>query len=154
MNLQFSAADEAFRSDARKWLTDQLNGPFSVVRGRGGPGDEHELFNERSEWERALGEAGWIGIGWPEEFGGRGLSLAQQVIFYEEYARAHGPGLESTRVPLGERDIGHIGVILDADHHREVLWTPLTGGRGLLQVGEVRERRSASRGRREGKADE
>ncbi len=92
MNLQFSAADEAFRSDARKWLTDQLNGPFSVVRGRGGPGDEHELFNERSEWERALGEAGWIGIGWPEEFGGRGLSLAQQVIFYEEYARAHGPG--------------------------------------------------------------
>ena len=44
------------------------------------------------EWERALGAAGWIGIGWPKEYGGRGLSLTQQVIFYEEYARAHGPG--------------------------------------------------------------
>jgi alkylation response protein AidB-like acyl-CoA dehydrogenase len=62
------------------------------VRGRGGPGDEHELFDERAAWERALGDAGWIGIGWPEEYGGRGLSLTQQVIFYEEYARAGGPG--------------------------------------------------------------
>ncbi len=92
MDLRFSAADEAFRSDARGWLTEQLEGSFAAVRGRGGPGDEHELFDERAAWERALGSAGWIGIGWPEEFGGRGLSLAQQVIFYEEYSRAHGPG--------------------------------------------------------------
>jgi len=62
------------------------------VRGRGGPGDEHELFDERAAWERALGEAGWIGVGWPREYGGRGLALTQQVIFYEEYARARGPG--------------------------------------------------------------
>ncbi|MFO7591469.1 MAG: acyl-CoA dehydrogenase family protein, partial [Acidimicrobiia bacterium] len=53
---------------------------------------EHELVEERTEWERALGDAGWIGIGWPTQYGGRGLSLTQQVIFYEEYARAHGPG--------------------------------------------------------------
>jgi alkylation response protein AidB-like acyl-CoA dehydrogenase len=92
VELRFSSADEAFRREARGWLTDQLAGEFSVVRGRGGPGDEHELFDERAAWERALGAAGWIGIGWPREFGGRGLSLTQQVIFYEEYARAQGPG--------------------------------------------------------------
>jgi alkylation response protein AidB-like acyl-CoA dehydrogenase len=92
MDLRFSDADEAFRRDARDWLNDRLSGDFAVVRGRGGPGDEHELFEERAAWERALGEAGWIGIGWPEEYGGRGLSLTQQVIFYEEYARARGPG--------------------------------------------------------------
>ena len=92
MDLHFSADDEAFRQEARGWLTDQLNGEFAIVRGRGGPGDEHELFDERSAWERALGAAGWIGIGWPQEYGGRGLSLTRQVIFYEEYARAHGPG--------------------------------------------------------------
>ena len=92
MDLRFSDVDEAFRAEARAWLTEQLTGEFSGVRGRGGPGDEHELVEERTAWERALGAAGWIGIGWPTEYGGRGLSLTQQVIFYEEYARAHGPG--------------------------------------------------------------
>jgi alkylation response protein AidB-like acyl-CoA dehydrogenase len=92
MDLRFSDEDEAFRREARDWLVERLDGDFAVVRGRGGPGDEHELFEERAEWERALGAAGWIGIGWPKEYGGRGLSLTQQVIFYEEYARAHGPG--------------------------------------------------------------
>jgi alkylation response protein AidB-like acyl-CoA dehydrogenase len=92
VDLRFSEADEAFRREARDWLTDRLTGEFAAVRGRGGPGDEHELFDERAAWERALGDAGWIGIGWPQEYGGRGLSLTQQVIFYEEYARAGGPG--------------------------------------------------------------
>jgi alkylation response protein AidB-like acyl-CoA dehydrogenase len=92
VELRFSAQDEAFRREARAWLNDRLSGEFAVVRGRGGPGDEHELFDERAAWERALGEAGWIGVGWPREYGGRGLALTQQVIFYEEYARAQGPG--------------------------------------------------------------
>ncbi len=92
MDLRFSDEDEAFRRDARDWLDERLTGEFAVVRGRGGPGDEHELFDERAAWERELGSGGWIGIGWPKEYGGRGLSLTQQVIFYEEYARAAGPG--------------------------------------------------------------
>lgn len=92
MDLRFSDDDEAFRREARDWLTERLTGDFAVVRGRGGPGDEHELFDERAAWERELGASRWIGIGWPQEYGGRGLSLTQQVIFYEEYARAGGPG--------------------------------------------------------------
>ncbi len=92
MDLRFSDDDEAFRREAREWLTERLTGDFAVVRGRGGPGDEHELFDERAAWERELGASRWIGIGWPQEYGGRGLSLTQQVIFYEEYARAGGPG--------------------------------------------------------------
>jgi alkylation response protein AidB-like acyl-CoA dehydrogenase len=92
VDLRFSAAEEAFRAEARAWLTDRLEGPFAGVRGRGGPGDEHSLFEERWEWERALGEAGWTCLSWPEEFGGRSATLLEQVIFYEEYARAGGPG--------------------------------------------------------------
>jgi alkylation response protein AidB-like acyl-CoA dehydrogenase len=92
MDLRFSDEDEAFRREARDWLVERLTGDFAVVRGRGGPGDEHELFDERAAWERELGSGGWIGVGWPQEYGGRGLSLTQQVIFYEEYARAGGPG--------------------------------------------------------------
>jgi alkylation response protein AidB-like acyl-CoA dehydrogenase len=92
VDLQFSPADEAFRAEARVWLTEQLTGPFAKVRGRGGPGDEHALFEERLAWERALGAARWTCLSFPEEYGGRDATLVQQVIFYEEYARAGGPG--------------------------------------------------------------
>ncbi len=101
MDLSFSADDESFRATARAWLTDQLDGPHHVVRGRGGPGDEHALFDERLAWERTLAGAGWTCVGWPTEFGGRGLSLHRQVIWHEEYARAGGPGR-----------LGHIGETL------------------------------------------
>jgi alkylation response protein AidB-like acyl-CoA dehydrogenase len=92
MDLRFTPAQEAFRADARAWLDDRLGGRFARVRGRGGPGDEHELFDERWEWEQELGRAQWIGLGWPADYGGRGATLLEQVIFYEEYARAGGPG--------------------------------------------------------------
>ena len=92
MDLHFSEEDERFRREAREWLTGQLEGEFAMVRGRGGPGDEHALFEERLAWERALGAAGWTCLSWPREYGGRDVTLLQQVIFYEEYARAGGPG--------------------------------------------------------------
>jgi alkylation response protein AidB-like acyl-CoA dehydrogenase len=100
MDLRFSAEDEAFRAQVRAWLEDALRRPeFAPLKGRGGPGDEHALIPERRVFEKALGSAGWACLGWPKEHGGRGASLAQQVIFHEEYARAQGPGR-----------LGHIGV--------------------------------------------
>jgi alkylation response protein AidB-like acyl-CoA dehydrogenase len=98
MNTRFSEEDEVFRREIAGWLADHLAGEFAELRGRGGPGDDHALIDERKAWERKLGEAGWIGIGLPASLGGRDLPLSQQVIFYEEYARAKGPGR-----------MGHIG---------------------------------------------
>ena len=98
MDARFSPQDEAFRSEFARWLADNLRGDFEVVKGRGGPGDEHALFEERHAWERLMGCAGWIGVGWPKAVGGRALPLSQQMIFHEEYARAGGPGR-----------VGHIG---------------------------------------------
>jgi alkylation response protein AidB-like acyl-CoA dehydrogenase len=92
VDLRFTPRQERFRAEARAWLDDRLGGRFATVRGRGGPGDEHELFEERWEWEQELGREGWIGLGWPARYGGRGATLLEQVIFYEEYARAGGPG--------------------------------------------------------------
>ena len=93
-----SPEDRAFRAEARAWLVAQLEGPFAHVRFRGGPGEEDEEFEGRIEWEKAMGAAGWTGIAWPVEYGGRAATLSQQVIFYQEYARAGGPGR-----------VGHIG---------------------------------------------
>jgi alkylation response protein AidB-like acyl-CoA dehydrogenase len=92
MDLAFTAADEAFRAEVRDWLSANLRGDFEALRGSGGSGREHEAIELRMEWERALGAAGWIGLGLPESVGGRGATLMQQVIFAEEYARADAPG--------------------------------------------------------------
>jgi alkylation response protein AidB-like acyl-CoA dehydrogenase len=66
-------------------------GDFAELHGAGGPGLEHEGFDVRVAWERELGAAGWIGLGWPLASGGRGATIAQQVIFAEEYAKADAP---------------------------------------------------------------
>jgi alkylation response protein AidB-like acyl-CoA dehydrogenase len=81
----------AFRAALRDWLAEALSGEFAGLRGVGGPGREHEAFDERLAWERHLSAAGWTCLGWPVEHGGRGATLAQQVAFHEEYARADAP---------------------------------------------------------------
>jgi len=98
VDLRFDEADEEFRREVAAWLAAALTGEFADLVRTGGPGREHELLEERKAWERRLGEGGWIGLGWPEADGGRGLSWERQVIFYEEYARAGAPGR-----------VGHIG---------------------------------------------
>jgi alkylation response protein AidB-like acyl-CoA dehydrogenase len=98
MRLSFSAEEEGFRCQAAAWLGEQLAGPFQQVR------DCNSLValpEERKRWEQALGAARWSVIGWPEEYGGRGATLTQQVIFAEEYARARAPAR-----------LGHLGVEL------------------------------------------
>ena len=98
MKLGFSAAEEAFRAECADWLHRQMAGPFADIRGI------HNLVSKverRKEWEQQLAADGWSCIGWPREWGGRAASLAEQVIFAEEYARAGAPNR-----------INHIGVEL------------------------------------------
>ena len=116
MHLRFSEAEEVFRREVADWLADNLSGEFAVLRGRGGPGDEHALLDERRDWERKLGAAGWSCIGWPREHGGRGASLNEQVIFYEEYARAGGPGRLGH---IGEGLLGPTLVALGSEEQKE-----------------------------------
>ena len=98
MNIGFSAADEQFRQRVAQWMQTHLTGEFAVLRFRGGPGDEDFAPALRKRWEQVLAQGQWVGAGWATEHGGRGLSINQQVIFFEEYARAGGPGR-----------MGHIG---------------------------------------------
>jgi len=89
MKLGFTPKEERFRAEAAAWLEAQLSGPFRDLRGKTGQSGQAQ---RRRAWERALGAAGWSCIGWPEAYGGRDASLAEQVIFAEEYARAGAPG--------------------------------------------------------------
>ncbi|WP_296603502.1 acyl-CoA dehydrogenase family protein [Nocardioides sp.] len=103
MDLTYSEEDQAFRAEVRGWLEEHLTGEWAALRGLGGAGRDHEAHEERVAWNRLLAEHGWTCLGWPTEHGGRGLSLSQQVIFHEEYARADAPGRVNH---LGEELLG------------------------------------------------
>ena len=94
--------EPAFRAEVRDWLREHLQGQFLSLSGRSAPGNEENL-ELRREWEQLLGKGGWIGLSWPEEFGGRGASESQHRAFHEEYAKAGAPA----RVELfGEHLLG------------------------------------------------
>lgn len=112
MNLDLTPSDETFRVEVADWLKTNLTGQYEQVRNRGGPGDDEAFVELRKKWEKVLGQAGWIGLSWPEEYGGKNLALSHQMIFNEEYARAGGPGraghigetlLAPTLISLGTR---------------------------------------------------
>jgi len=98
MKLGFSPADEEFRRECADWLNGQMAGEFKDIKGITTLTEKAE---RRKEWEQQLAAHKWSCIGWPEEWGGRAATLAQQVIFAEEYARAGVPGR-----------VNHIGVEL------------------------------------------
>ena len=90
MDFRDTPDEAAFRAEVRAWLAEHLTGEFAALGSGGGPADETG-WDIRLEWERVLGADRWVGMSWPEEYGGRALEFAQQVIFNEEYARANAP---------------------------------------------------------------
>ena len=128
MDLRDSGDDRAFRDEIRGFLEDGLGGDFAVVRGRGGPGDEDVLFDERLAWEKHLASHRWTCVAWPEEHGGRGLPLRQQVIYHEEYARAGGPGRLGL---IGEGLIGPTIIAFGTPEQHKRFLPPIVAGEEL-----------------------
>ena len=113
---------EVFRATVREWLADNLSGAFGALRGLGGPGREHEAYDERIEWDRHLAAAGWTCLGWPAEHGGRAAPLVEQVVFHEEYARAGAPARVSH---VGEELLGPTLIALGTPAQRERFLPPI-----------------------------
>ncbi len=89
MDLHFSEADQEFRQRARTWLKDHI-----PTQRRPAHGEAAAQFDR--QWQKKLYEHGWAGVNWPREYGGLGLSEVQQVIWYEECARAGAPNYINT----------------------------------------------------------
>ncbi len=85
MDLTWSADEQAFRAEARAWL--ETNVPPAGLAS----GDTREGFARHLEWERALFDARWAVVSWPQAYGGRDASLWEWLIFEEEYSRAGAP---------------------------------------------------------------
>ncbi|WP_396903621.1 acyl-CoA dehydrogenase family protein [Mycolicibacterium phlei] len=79
-----------FRDEVRTWLDEHLVGEFADHRGVGSPTDD-TAWDVRIAWEKELSAGQWLGLTWPQEYGGRGAGLAEEIIFEYEYARAAAP---------------------------------------------------------------
>ena len=84
MDLTFTDSETAFRDELRAWLAD--NHP-----GEEPPGEDAESYQWRRDFQRRLADGGWAAVHWPQEYGGRGATLTQSAIFFEELARARAP---------------------------------------------------------------
>ncbi len=100
MDLGPTVEEKLFREEARTWLEENV-----PKERRPEHGPESAAFDR--EWQLTQFEAGWAGISWPREHGGRGASLTEQVVWHEEYSRAGAP-------PLGVSFVGlsHAGPTL------------------------------------------
>jgi len=90
MEIEILAEDRAFADEVRRWLDEHLVGEFAEHRGVGGP-DDSAAWDVRLRWEKELSAGRWLGLTWPPEYGGRGATLAQAIIFEYLYARAQAP---------------------------------------------------------------
>jgi alkylation response protein AidB-like acyl-CoA dehydrogenase len=103
MDFRYPPEAEAFRKEFREWLEQNLP---DDLRGGGMGGGSMEYSEARLErqrwWNRTLADARYAAIAWPEEWGGRGAGVMEQVVYAEEMHRAHAPG---TLNPLGLSNI-------------------------------------------------
>jgi alkylation response protein AidB-like acyl-CoA dehydrogenase len=86
VNLDLSESELAFRAEARAWLAEHV--PSTSLPSM----DTADGFVAHQAWEAELAKGRWSVVSWPEEYGGRGASLVEWVLFEEEYYRAGAPG--------------------------------------------------------------
>jgi alkylation response protein AidB-like acyl-CoA dehydrogenase len=86
MYIAYTPEQEELRADLRAYFAELMTPEVQAEVARGDTGGPHCL-----EAVRKMGRDGWLGIGWPTEYGGQGRSLAEQFIFYDESWRALAP---------------------------------------------------------------
>ncbi len=116
MDLTFSPSETAFRDELRAWLAS--NQPDAAPT----EGGEDAHYAWRRDWQRRLYDAGWAAPAWPTEYGGRGASLTESAIYFEEIGRA--------RVPLPANVLGLLLggptlMVWGTDEQKERYLTPI-----------------------------
>src|SRR5262245_62723766 len=104
MDLRYSSGDLAFRDATRRWLAANV------------PVEEPATLEARRAWHRRLYDAGYVGMGWPVAYGGRGASPLQQAIVADEMART---GTPAPINPLGISIVGPTIIIHGTEAQRQ-----------------------------------
>jgi alkylation response protein AidB-like acyl-CoA dehydrogenase len=120
MDFELGLEHQAFRAELRRWLAANLPPDLCLDD----PADDRvasdrQTFERRRAWQKTMHAAGWVGITWPKEYGGRGAGLIERIIWDEEYAAARAPVLPgSMGLNLVGPTIIHWGT--DAQRHRHL----------------------------------
>jgi alkylation response protein AidB-like acyl-CoA dehydrogenase len=128
VDLRDSAVDSAFRTEFRAWLSANVPAEWGTA-GFWMQKSPAESFDLRREWEAGKARAGFAGINWPKEYGGRGGTVTQKAIYDEEMAHANAPVTVNT---LGLTFLGPTVMAIGSDAqkheiikpmlHNEVIW--------------------------------
>ena len=117
MDFTYPAEAEAFRAEFRAWLDVHLTDDIRALGGARGSLDPEWLERMRA-WTRTLAEARYAAIAWPEEYGGRGAGVLEQVVWTEEMHRAGAP---PTLNPIGLSNIAPAIMHWGTDEQRRTL---------------------------------
>ncbi|MGB0059815.1 acyl-CoA dehydrogenase family protein, partial [Candidatus Binatus sp.] len=96
MDFNYTPEDQAFRTEVRAWLeaNKKFAPPPSNIMADEGAGD----WEARVNWHKKLNEGGWVAVNWPKEYGGRGATVMQRLIYREELGRL---GLNEPMIGMG-----------------------------------------------------
>jgi alkylation response protein AidB-like acyl-CoA dehydrogenase len=101
MDFNYSPEQEAYRMQVRKWL--EANQPPSLTPEEKERANEDLLWERNKRWHKKLYQGGWAGLSWPKQYGGRGATFVEQLIFQQELSRLN--------LPMG---INVLGIIMTA----------------------------------------
>src|SRR5258707_1321393 len=99
MDLKPTPEEDRFRSQVRHWLADNLPAGWGTPAFRA-PVTSAEQVAFARDWQRRLHDGGWAGLTWPKEYGGRGATIVEQLIYNEEYARLRAPDILALKIGL------------------------------------------------------
>ncbi|SPM41268.1 Acyl-CoA dehydrogenase related to the alkylation response protein AidB, partial [Mycobacterium numidiamassiliense] len=89
VDFSYPAEVEQFRTQLREWLSANLTSQLIAARRLSGSDDA--AFEKQREWNRTMADAGWAAVSWPREYGGRGATVLEQLVYTEETTRARAP---------------------------------------------------------------
>ena len=114
MDLTLSPTEQEFRDELRGWIEE--NHPGDEPKG------DDAAFEFRRDWQGKMHEAGYAGLSWPKEYGGRGATLIEQAIFGEELTRAKAPSAANV---LGLAMGGPVVIAHGTDEQKERYLEPI-----------------------------
>jgi alkylation response protein AidB-like acyl-CoA dehydrogenase len=89
VDFSYPSELEHFRSELREWLSANLTDELIAARRPSGYDDV--TFEKLRTWNRTMADAGWAAVSWPQEYGGRGATVLEQLVYTEETTRARAP---------------------------------------------------------------
>lgn len=99
MDLKPTPEEEQYRAEVRHWLENNLPPGWGTPAYQA-PVTGAEQVAFAKAWQRKLYDGGWAGLTWPQEYGGRGVTVIEQLIYNEEYARVRAPDILSLKIAL------------------------------------------------------